>query len=209
MKYSDFFPYGEYRENQEKVIKKIEKAAYQRKNTLLVAPNGTGKTIIALSALLPLAYERDLKIIYTCRTHAQNARIIKELTKIADFQLKCNSSLLINGISIRGRNEMCLNETLQELKASPKESMAICSDLRKNRACRYFRNLIKLLNDTENINSIAPDILQKPARIQERLFAPFPGEGGYTGGGSYLYPALYSASGSGTLLPSLGAAPEG
>ena len=86
MKYIDFFPYKNFRQEQESIIKKIEQSSKENKNSLLVAPNGTGKTIIVLSALLPLAYEKDLKIIYTCRTHAQNTRIIKELTRISKFR---------------------------------------------------------------------------------------------------------------------------
>ena len=56
--------------------------ADQMVRSSLVLPNGTGKTIIALCSLLPLAFEKNLKIIYMCRTHSQNRRIIKELTKI-------------------------------------------------------------------------------------------------------------------------------
>ena len=77
-KYGQFFPYSSYRLEQENIIEKIEQSTRQRKNILLVAPNGTGKTIMALSALLPVALERNLKIIYMCRTHAQSDRVIKE-----------------------------------------------------------------------------------------------------------------------------------
>ena len=107
---------------------------------MLVSPNGTGKSIIALSGLLPLAYEKNLKIIYTCRTHSQNTRIIKELNKIYQFLKKNNIKTKLNGLSIRGRNEMCLNKTLLSLKLNPKESMSVCNDLRKNANCIHFLN---------------------------------------------------------------------
>ncbi|HEC38336.1 MAG TPA: hypothetical protein ENI29_08870, partial [bacterium] len=77
LEYFHFFPYNQFRESQENLIKQIGESAKERKNILLVAPNGTGKTVIALSALLPLAIEKNLKIIYMCRTHAQNRRVIK------------------------------------------------------------------------------------------------------------------------------------
>ena len=82
--YLDFFPYPVFRVDQQEIIERIENGARLRKNILLSAPNGTGKTIIALSALLPVALEKDLKIIYMCRTHAQSARVIKELKKVHD-----------------------------------------------------------------------------------------------------------------------------
>ena len=80
-----------------------------KKNILLVAPNGTGKTVMALSALLPVAHDRGLKIIYTCRTHAQSTRVIKELHK--NYSSVLNNSYNVYELSIRGRSEMCLNST--------------------------------------------------------------------------------------------------
>jgi len=136
---------------------------------LLAAPNGTGKTIIALCGLLPLAYEKDLKIIYMCRTHSQNRRIIKELIKISEKITKDNLKVQLNGLSIRGRNEMCLNKTLLTLKLNPKEAMSVCTDLRKNRNCIHFLNLLKKKGEDENPILIAPDLFNKPIDAEELI----------------------------------------
>lgn len=123
--YLDFFPYPVFRAEQQEIIEQIENGARLRKNILLSAPNGTGKTIIALSALLPVALENKLKIIYMCRTHAQSKRVIKELTKIHNT---CNPySSEISGLSIRGRGEMCLHRKITTTRMSPKESMSLCN----------------------------------------------------------------------------------
>ena len=169
MKYQEFFPYEDFRKQQETIIKTVEKASKERKNTLLVAPNGTGKTIIALSALLPIAYEKDLKIIYACRTHAQNTRVIKELNRVSKYIQNTRPTLKVNGISIRGRTEMCLNKTILDLKLGPRESMAVCLDLRSNRNCRYFNNLIKKQEDLKNPAKFAPDLLNKPTDADELI----------------------------------------
>ena len=76
-------------------------------------------------------------------------RIIKELNHVSKYIKKKASEIKINGLSIRGRNEMCLNETLLSLKLGPKESMAVCSDLRRNRNCRHFINLTKKRDELE------------------------------------------------------------
>jgi len=136
---------------------------------LLVAPNGSGKTIIALSGLLSLAYEKNLKIIYLCRTHSQNQRVIKELIKISENIEDNNLGIKLNGLSIRGRNEMCLNETLLSLKVNPKESMSVCKDLRKNRNCSHFLNLLKKKGKVENPVKIAPEIFNKPIDAEELI----------------------------------------
>ena len=136
---------------------------------MLVSPNGTGKTIIALSGLLPLAYEKDLKIIYTCRTHSQNTRIIKELNKIFQFLKKNNTKIKLNGLSIRGRNEMCLNKTLLSLKLNPRESMSVCNDLRKNNNCIHFLNLLKKKDRVDTPVLLAPDLFNKPVDAEDLI----------------------------------------
>jgi DNA excision repair protein ERCC-2 len=167
--YLTFFPYEHFRKDQESIINQIEKAAKEKKNSLLAAPNGTGKTIIALCAMLPLAIKKNLKIIYLCRTHSQNTRIIKELIKISNHLRKNESNIKVNGLSIRGRNEMCLNEVLVSLKLNPRESMSVCSDLRKNRSCKFFLNLIKKRDQYDNLTNIAPEIFNKPVDAEDLI----------------------------------------
>ena len=167
--YYHFFPYDQFRESQEDLIKQISESAKARKNILLIAPNGTGKTVIALSALLPLAIEKNLKIIYMCRTHAQNRRVIKEMTKISKFHDINNLDIKLNGLSIRGRNEMCLNDTLLALKFNPREAMAVCGDLRKNRSCSHFLNLLKKKGELENLVSLEPELFNKPVDAEDLI----------------------------------------
>ncbi len=167
--YQTFFPYQKFRENQEDIIKQIEHSIKAKKNILLVAPNGTGKTIIALSALLPIAIKEDLKIIYMCRTHSQNARVIKELRSVSSYLDKNGSNYSLSGLSIRGRNEMCLNKTLLSLKLNYKGSMSVCADLRKNKRCGHFLNLLKKRDNLENPILIAPEVFDKPFEAEELI----------------------------------------
>ncbi|MFX0019111.1 MAG: helicase C-terminal domain-containing protein [Promethearchaeota archaeon] len=168
--YYNFFPYEQFRQDQEVIIKQLENASKERKIILLSAPNGTGKTIMALSALLPLTYEKNLKIIYMCRTHAQNTRIIKELTKVSKLIENKKLNIKINGLSIRGRNEMCLNKTLLQLRLNPREAMSVCSDLRKNRNCAHYNNLIKKKDQYSDPKLIAPEMLNKPIDAEELIY---------------------------------------
>ena len=104
-----------------------------------------------------------------CRTHSQNRRIIKELIKISQKITEDNLSVKLNGLSIRGRNEMCLNETLLSLKLNPKESMSVCKDLRQNRNCSYFSNLLKKKGEVENPVLLAPELFNKPIDAEELI----------------------------------------
>ena len=104
-----------------------------------------------------------------CRTHSQNRRIIKELMKISHKIIDDNLGIKLNALSIRGRNEMCLNKTLLSLKLNPREAMSVCGDLRKNRNCIYFLNLLKKKGQNENPISIAPELFNKPVDAEDLL----------------------------------------
>jgi len=104
-----------------------------------------------------------------CRTHSQNRRIIKELVKISQKVNEENLKVKLNALSIRGRNEMCLNKTLLSLKLDAREAMSICTDLRKNRNCIYFLNLLKKRGESENPLSIAPELFNKPIDAEELI----------------------------------------
>lgn len=149
METTDYFPYESYRNQQEEVISQINKALQEKSNILLVAPNGTGKTVDNLAAALPIAIDKNLKIVYLCRTHQQSGRVILEIQKInkklSDLAQEDQERpyVQISGVSLRGRSEMCLNRTIKKLKGSPSDIMKVCSDMRKNRTCNYFNNMIK------------------------------------------------------------------
>ncbi|MEX2683883.1 MAG: helicase C-terminal domain-containing protein [Candidatus Sigynarchaeota archaeon] len=145
------FPYAHFRNEQEAFIKKAYEALEAGNHVIASAPNGFGKTISVLCATLPVAIENDLKIVYCCRTHMQNSRVITELDTIHKHML--NKQIVSNiddiaenysGVSLRGRNEMCFMDQIRETELSPNDSSAVCTQLRKDGRCKYFKNFQKL-----------------------------------------------------------------
>src|SRR5215469_7235006 len=98
----EYFPYPKVRIHQDQFINTIYNAVSAKQSVLIEGSNGLGKTISALSACLPVAIEKKLKILYVARTHRQHERVIDELRMIYKKHP-------ISGISLKGRNEMCLN----------------------------------------------------------------------------------------------------
>ncbi|TXT59156.1 MAG: ATP-dependent DNA helicase [Promethearchaeota archaeon] len=158
LNYHTFFPYPRFRTQQQGIIQKIEKGAKNWENILLVAPNGTGKTVIALSALLPIALKEDKKLVYLCRTHSQSDRVIKELKKINN-----TTDRLVLGISLRGRNEMCLNPRLTRSRMPSSEAMALCKELRKNRRCSHYRNVVE---EKDELWESFPELFTDPSSAE-------------------------------------------
>jgi len=76
-KVAEYFPYAEVRPVQDEFIETIFGAVENGSSALIEGSNGLGKTIAALSACLPKAVEKDLKILYVARTHRQHDRVIE------------------------------------------------------------------------------------------------------------------------------------
>ena len=93
---NSFFPYDKYRTNQEEFIQFVQASLIHRKNPIVEAATGFGKTISVLSAVLPVAEKFGKKIVYCCRTHKQMDRVMEELMEIG-------KKAEISGISIKGK----------------------------------------------------------------------------------------------------------
>lgn len=130
----EYFPYNNVRPQQDKFIGTVYSAVHERQSVLIEGSNGLGKTISALSACLPVAIEKKLKILYVARTHRQHDRVIEELRAIYRKHP-------VPGISIRGRREMCLNVFAARGAYDSKSLMEVCELLKAKNRCPYYRNV--------------------------------------------------------------------
>ncbi len=131
---AEYFPYTSVRPHQDDFISTVYNAVASRRSVLIEGSNGLGKTISALSACLPLAIEKKLKILYVARTHRQHDRVIEELRAVFRKHQ-------ISGLSIRGRNEMCLNVFAAKGTFDSKSLMEVCELLKAKGRCPYFTNV--------------------------------------------------------------------
>jgi len=131
---TEYFPYSSVRPHQDDFINTIYNAVAGRRSVLIEGSNGLGKTISALSACLPVAIEKKLKILYVARTHRQHDRVIEELRAVYKRHQ-------ISGVSIRGRNEMCLNVFAAKGAFDSKSLMEVCELLKAKSRCPYYVNV--------------------------------------------------------------------
>ncbi len=131
-----YFPYSSVRPHQDDFINTVHNAVHDRRSVLIEGSNGLGKTISALSACLPVAMEKNLKILYVARTHRQHDRVIEELKAIHRKQP-------VVGVSIRGRNEMCLNAFATGGAFDSKSLMEVCELLKAKSRCPFYLNVLK------------------------------------------------------------------
>ena len=126
-----YFPYSEVRPHQDEFVNTVYNSVHERRSVLIEGSNGLGKTISALSACIPIAIEKNLKILYVARTHRQHDRVIEELKAIYRKQA-------VTGVSIRGRNEMCLNVFAARGAFDSKSLMEVCELLKAKSRCPYY-----------------------------------------------------------------------
>ena len=154
---ASYFPYDTVRPFQNQFIKTVFNALQERRSVLIEGSNGLGKTISALSACLPTAIERNLKILYVARTHRQHERVIEELKEISRKQP-------VSGVSLRGRNEMCLNSASFERGVDAKSLMEICEMLKSKDKCPYYTNLEE---QSEDFMRVKEQIISCPHTASE------------------------------------------
>ncbi len=130
----EYFPYSGARPHQDEFITTVNHAVNDRKSVLIEGANGLGKTISSLSAVLPIAMKKNLKILYVARTHRQHDRVIDELRQVYKRRP-------VTGVSIRGRNEMCINPFASKGAFDSKSLMEVCELLKSKGRCPYYRNV--------------------------------------------------------------------
>lgn len=79
-------------------------------------------------------WKKNLKILYVARTHRQHDRVMEELKAIS-------SKRAFSGISIRGRHEMCLNNSVTRSTSDARSAMEACEFLKLRNRCQYFRRI--------------------------------------------------------------------
>jgi DNA excision repair protein ERCC-2 len=154
---ANYFPYTSVRPFQDQFIKTVFEAVEDRCSVLIEGSNGLGKTISALSACLPTAVEKDLKILYAARTHRQHDRVIEELKAICVKKP-------VSGISLRGRHEMCLNTFASRHTFDAKSLMEVCEMLKAKDKCPFYKNMEE---QTEDFLQVQQEITSRPHKASE------------------------------------------
>ncbi len=152
-----YFPYTKIRPVQDRFITDVIGAVETKHSILIEGSNGLGKTISALSACLPTALERNLKILYTARTHRQHDRVIEELKAI-------NEKQRVSGVSLRGRYEMCPNRFVAKHTFDAKSLMEVCELLKAKDRCPFFKNMEE---ETDDFLEAKRVIISRPHKATE------------------------------------------
>ena len=154
----DYFPYPSMRRYQDGFMRAVYEAVKNGQHVAVAAASGLGKTIGALSAILPLSREKGLGILYIARTHKECDRAIEELKVIS------SRSIPVSGISIRGRSEACLNRFVSKYALDARTAMEICGELKRRGSCSFFE---KLKYKRKDLESFLRTVITQPTLFSE------------------------------------------
>ncbi len=130
---SELFPYEHVRAVQDRLMKNVALALEEKKNLVVHAPTGLGKTAAALSPALAFALKHDLKVLFLTSRHTQHHLAIETLR---DIQAAHKTG--IKATDIIGKKWMCTQPGASKLYSG--EFAEFCKKMREDGTCEFYAN---------------------------------------------------------------------
>ncbi|MCK5283347.1 MAG: ATP-dependent DNA helicase [Nanoarchaeota archaeon] len=165
------FPYEKIRDEQEKLILDIKEAIDNKKNILINAPTGLGKTIAALGPALKNVLENKRTVFFLTSRHTQHLLAIKTIKDIQEkfgVEIKC--------CDIIGKKWMCSQQGAENMPSG--EFSEYCKAMREDDICEFYKNTktkgkastiaVKAIEDIKKIMPADTETLNRICK-QEKL----------------------------------------
>ncbi len=127
------FPYPDVRLGQDEFISQVYKTINEKRNILVSAPTGLGKTISALAPALKIAKDKNLTVIFLTSRQTQANQAIKTIKDISK-----TSKLPINYMAFIGKRNMCVHADRDLYPAI--DFNEFCKKMKETGKCKYFKN---------------------------------------------------------------------
>lgn len=125
------FPYKVVREPQKELLEKVDKCILGRRNLIVHAPTGIGKTISTIGPALKHALKKNLKIMFLTSRHTQHLIALETIKLIKDtFDIQFHTSDIV------GKRHMCIQPGASVLY--PSEFFEYCKNARENGKCEFY-----------------------------------------------------------------------
>src|SRR3989344_484680 len=134
------FPHDTSRKVQDDMVKDVYEAVSSKKNLIVHAPTGIGKTAASLSPALSYALENNLTVFFLTSRHTQHKIALDTLKKIKEE---------FSVADIIGKKGMCL-QNVEYLYSS--EFNEYCKSIREKDECEFYNNVKKKNKVTAEAN---------------------------------------------------------
>ncbi|MAE13614.1 hypothetical protein CMO92_03540 [Candidatus Woesearchaeota archaeon] len=128
------FPHKEVRAVQKELLAAIQKGIDAKRNLVIHAPTGLGKTASSLPVALKKALEEDLVVFFLTSRHTQHQIALDTLQLIKE-----KFNLHFGVVSLIGKKGLCLQPGVQSLTA--KNFHEFCRAMREDKKCEYYERM--------------------------------------------------------------------
>jgi len=127
------FPYSEVRNIQDNLIQEVDKCIQLKKNLIVHAPTGLGKSAATLPVALAHALKNNLTVFFLTSRHTQHEIALETLKEI---KKKYKTNFVT--VDIIGKKWMCPVPGTDELYSY--EFFEFCKSMRADSKCEYYVN---------------------------------------------------------------------
>ncbi len=125
------FPYPKVRRIQDEMIEEVDKSIKNKKNLIVHAPTGIGKTIAVLGPALAYAFLHNKIIFFLTSRHMQHHIVINTLKQIKE---KFDKEIISGDII--GKQWMCAQPGVDKLYSN--EFSEYCKKVREDNDCEFY-----------------------------------------------------------------------
>jgi DNA excision repair protein ERCC-2 len=130
------FPYEIVREEQNKLLLLTDASIENKRNLIVHAPTGLGKTAATLAPALAQAIKNDKTVLFLTSRHTQHQIAIETLKLVKEkFNMEAH------GVSIIGKKWMCIQPGVQKMYSG--DFSEYCKKLREEGKCDFYNNTRK------------------------------------------------------------------
>ncbi len=127
----DLFPHEQIRPEQEKLLNSVRRAVNEKRNLIVHAPTGLGKTAATISPVLEYALEKNLTVFYLTSRHTQHRIVIDTLRKIKETH-----RVAFTATDMIGKKNMCSMPGAQLMHSS--DFSDYCKSAREKGSCSFY-----------------------------------------------------------------------
>lgn len=157
------FAHDNIRESQEALILKIDNAIKFKKNLVVSAPTGLGKTAASLGPALSYAIEHDKTVFFLTSRNTQHKIALDTLRRIKE-----KFSLEFDVVELVGRKSMCPVPGIESLYSQ--EFTEYCKAVREDEKCEFYNNTGTKNKISLKTKQIVSEIKQLMPISSEKLF---------------------------------------
>ncbi len=145
------FPFEEIRPIQDELLGEVEKAFQEKKNFIVHAPTGLGKTASTLPVALSLALKENLKVIFLTNRHTQHQIALETLQKIKEAY-----KTDFCAVDLIGKKAMCSQPRIELFSSG--EFNEYCRGLVEDKNCRFYSKTLGKSGPTREAEQFAEKI---------------------------------------------------